>query len=235
MAITAITYNHTWTFSHPHNALPLFLSHSNFTRITFSHRKYGAASAPSSPLSHFRVFCRSETESLEIRRCAPILESSLLGDKGGVGSDEWKVVPDIWRSSAEKYGDNVALVDPYHHPPTTMTYKQLEQAILDFAEGLRVIGVRTEEKLALFADNSCRWLVADQVVDNPEMFNRVANTFYSRTTMRFVILLWGEKSEVLSSTLLITPTCLPPTTRHGYYIASRGTYPQAAQLQFHYP
>jgi len=39
---------------------------------------------------------------------------------------------------------------------------QLEQAILDFAEGLRVIGVRPDEKLALFADNSCRWLVADQ-------------------------------------------------------------------------
>jgi len=35
---------------------------------------------------------------------------------------------------------------------------------LDFAEGLRVIGVRPNEKLALFADNSCRWLVADQGV-----------------------------------------------------------------------
>ena len=43
---------------------------------------------------------------------------------------------------------------------------QLEQAILDFAEGLRVIGVKPDEKLALFADNSCRWLVADQGVSN---------------------------------------------------------------------
>lgn len=41
---------------------------------------------------------------------------------------------------------------------------QLEQAILDFAEGLRVIGVRPDEKLALFADNSSRWLIADQGV-----------------------------------------------------------------------
>lgn len=31
-----------------------------------------------------------------------------------------------------------------------------------FAEGLRVIGVKPDEKLALFADNSCHWLVADQ-------------------------------------------------------------------------
>lgn len=41
---------------------------------------------------------------------------------------------------------------------------QLEQEILDFSEGLRVIGVKPDEKLALFADNSCRWLVSDQGV-----------------------------------------------------------------------
>lgn len=39
---------------------------------------------------------------------------------------------------------------------------QLEQEILDFVEGLRVVGVKADEKIALFADNSCRWLVADQ-------------------------------------------------------------------------
>jgi hypothetical protein len=39
---------------------------------------------------------------------------------------------------------------------------QLEQEILDFSQGLRAIGVAPDEKLALFADNSCRWLVADQ-------------------------------------------------------------------------
>lgn len=39
---------------------------------------------------------------------------------------------------------------------------QLEQEILNFSEGLRVAGVIPDEKLALFADNSCRWLVADQ-------------------------------------------------------------------------
>lgn len=39
---------------------------------------------------------------------------------------------------------------------------QLELEILNFSEGLRVIGANPDEKLALFADNSCRWLVADQ-------------------------------------------------------------------------
>ncbi|XP_058731738.1 probable acyl-activating enzyme 16, chloroplastic isoform X2 [Vicia villosa] len=164
----------------------------------------------------FRVFSQFNAETLQIRRkCSPFLE------------DEWKAVPDIWKSSADKYGDKVALVDPYHDPPSTITYKQLEQAILDFAEGLRVIGVRPDEKVSLFADNSYRWLVADQgmmacgainvvrgsrssveellqiynhsesvalAVDGPEMFDRIAKTFYSKTSMRFIILLWGEKS-----------------------------------------
>ncbi|XP_059650964.1 probable acyl-activating enzyme 16, chloroplastic isoform X2 [Cornus florida] len=31
-------------------------------------------------------------------------------------------------------------------------------------------------------------------VDNPELFNRIAETFCSRAAVRFVILLWGEKS-----------------------------------------
>lgn len=39
---------------------------------------------------------------------------------------------------------------------------QLEQQIMNFSEGLRVVGVTPAEKVALFADNSCRWLIADQ-------------------------------------------------------------------------
>ncbi|XP_024628003.1 probable acyl-activating enzyme 16, chloroplastic isoform X3 [Medicago truncatula] len=33
-------------------------------------------------------------------------------------------------------------------------------------------------------------------VDGPEMFNRIAKPFYSKTGMRFIILLWGEKSDL---------------------------------------
>jgi long-chain acyl-CoA synthetase len=43
-----------------------------------------------------------------------------------------------------------------------IVFNQLEQEILDFSQGLRAIGVAPDEKIALFADNSCRWLVADQ-------------------------------------------------------------------------
>ncbi|KHG01039.1 putative acyl-activating enzyme 16, chloroplastic -like protein [Gossypium arboreum] len=178
------------------------------------------------------------TQELQIRRCSPLLEKASLPSNGAPLSDEWKAVPDIWRSSAEKYGDRVALVDPYHDPPSTLTYNQLEQEILDFTEGLRVIGVKPEEKYALFADNSCRWLVADQgimatgainvvrgsrsaveellhiynhsesvglVIDNPEFFNRLAGKFCSNARMRFIVLLWGEKSRLANNETLGVP------------------------------
>ncbi|XP_061369158.1 probable acyl-activating enzyme 16, chloroplastic isoform X2 [Gastrolobium bilobum] len=220
MSAIPISSNHVSTFSYSAYALPLFFArHNSITTIKVSRP------------CRFRVFCQSESKKAQIRRCSPFLESSLLFGNGALASDEWKAVPDIWRSSAEKFGDKVALIDPYHDPPSTMTYKQLEDAILDFAEGLRVIGVRPDEKLALFADNSCRWLVADQgmmasgainvvrgsrssneellqiydhsesvalAVDNTEMFNRIAKPFYSKASMKFIILLWGEKSCLVS-------------------------------------
>ncbi|KAK9933009.1 hypothetical protein M0R45_020223 [Rubus argutus] len=215
-----------------------------------------------------RVFCQSRTEETKIRRYSPFLESASLDGNDSLVPDDWQAVPDIWRSSAEKYGDLIALTDPYHDPPSSLTYKQLEKEILDFAEGLRVIGVQPEEKIALFADNSCRWLVcrsrmwyalilyghhivlnllrashyalqvakcirtipakgimatgainvvrgsrssveellqiydhSDSVaiaVDSPELFNQISEQFFSKVVMKFVVLLWGEKSSLVS-------------------------------------
>ncbi|KAK6255264.1 hypothetical protein SCA6_016569 [Theobroma cacao] len=215
------------SFDNCNNSVPFLFSRSKLHCSKTLVTKLPGVRFQVSPGSKFRVFCESKTQELQIRRCSPLLEKVSLSSNDAVVSDEWKAVPDIWRSSAEKYGDRVAVVDPYHDPPSTMTYIQLEQEILDFAEGLRLIGLKPEDKLALFADNSSRWLVADQgimamgainvvrgsrsaveellhiynhsesvglVVDNPEFFNRLAGTFCSKATMRFIVLLWGEKS-----------------------------------------
>ncbi|XP_042050787.1 probable acyl-activating enzyme 16, chloroplastic [Salvia splendens] len=178
-----------------------------------------------------RVYCGSQINDVRIRKFAPVLEREIASGNEILQSNEWKTVPDIWRTCAEKFGDRVALMDHYHDPPTNMTYKQLEQEILNFCEGLRVIGLKAEEKLALFADNSCRWLVSDQgimatgainvvrgtrssveellqiynhsdsvalVVDTPELYKRISEAFRSRATVRFIILLWGEKTNIIS-------------------------------------
>lgn len=36
------------------------------------------------------------------------------------------------------------------------------------------------------------------VVDNPELYKRISEAFRSRATVRFIILLWGEKTNIIS-------------------------------------
>lgn len=135
-----------------------------------------------------RVFCQSK-----VRRYSPLLESSFVPGNSATVSDEWQAVPDIWRSSAERYGDRIALVDPYHNPASKMTYKELEQSILNFSEGLRAFGIKPDEKIALFADNSCRWLVADQGIMTMGAINVVRG---SRSSSEELLQIYNHSESV---------------------------------------
>ncbi|XP_073284112.1 probable acyl-activating enzyme 16, chloroplastic isoform X1 [Primulina huaijiensis] len=187
---------------------------------------------------NFRVYCEAETKEMQIRKFSPMLESMLISGNGVLPSKEFTTVPDIWSTCAKKFGESLALIDPYHDPPTNMTYGQLEQQILNFCEGVRVVGLKPDEKIALFADNSCRWLIADQgimaagainvvrgtrssaeelfqiydhsesvalVVDDPAMLNKVSGIFHSQVSIRFVIVLWGDKSSITNAEALEMP------------------------------
>ncbi|KAJ1693316.1 hypothetical protein LUZ63_010014 [Rhynchospora breviuscula] len=191
---------------------------------------------------HGATRCSLEVGEKVRRKCSPFLEErkNVTNETNNNTPTYWKAIPDIWRSNAEKYGDRIALVDTYHDPPSKLTHNQVEQEILNFAEGLRQIGLLPEEKVALFADNSCRWLIADQgimatgainavrgtrssdeelfkiythsesialVVDNPKFFNRLAESLIPRINVRFIVLLWGNKSS-LTNNSTIKDICL---------------------------
>ncbi|CAH9142243.1 unnamed protein product [Cuscuta epithymum] len=216
------------TSNHGNHAFQDLLSHRGFIRMNLQ------LNCSSSRTRKLRVLCESKLKEVQIRKCSPILESIYLSGNVSLPSSEYKTVPDIWRMAAEKFGSRIALVDPYHNPPTNLSYKQLEKEILSFAEGLRAVGLKPDEKIALFADNSCRWLVADQgimstgainvvrgsrssvdellhiynhsesvalVVDSPEMYSQIAETFHTHVDVRFVIILWGEKSSITHEVL----------------------------------
>ena len=51
---------------------------------------------------------------------------------------------------------------PHNSPPATLTYRELVNAIQTFASGLQALGVENRCHVALFADNSHRWFIADQ-------------------------------------------------------------------------
>ncbi len=71
-------------------------------------------------------------------------------------------LPEIWSVTAQKFGDLTALHDPHSKPEVIITYQQLYRQLTQFACGLQTLGVQPREKIAIFADNSPRWFIADQ-------------------------------------------------------------------------
>ncbi|CAK0773375.1 hypothetical protein CVIRNUC_004059 [Coccomyxa viridis] len=73
-------------------------------------------------------------------------------------------VPQMWAGLADEHGDQLAAIDPHQNPNTKLTFLELESQIIQFAAGLHALQLQQGEKVALFSENSSRWLVADQAV-----------------------------------------------------------------------
>ena len=73
-----------------------------------------------------------------------------------------KSLPEVWQIAAEKFGDTIALKDPHAKPEVIISYRDLANKIQQFAAGLQALGIQPQNKVALFADNSPRWFIADQ-------------------------------------------------------------------------
>lgn len=71
-------------------------------------------------------------------------------------------LPEVWRLTADKFGDTIALQDPHAKPEVAISYRDLVTQIERFASGLQALGIQPQAKIALFADNSPRWFIADQ-------------------------------------------------------------------------
>lgn len=80
-----------------------------------------------------------------------------------VDYSEVESLPEIWAIAAQQFEDVIALKDSHGKPTIELTYPQLYQQIQQFAAGLQALGITgSEPPVALVADNSHRWLIADQ-------------------------------------------------------------------------
>ena len=75
-----------------------------------------------------------------------------------------KQIHDLWPELARRHGSLTALEAPHATPPETFTFAQLEAAIGTTRTALRSLGLGADDVVALLADNSPRWLIADQAV-----------------------------------------------------------------------
>jgi long-chain acyl-CoA synthetase len=108
-------------------------------------------------------------------------------------------LPEIWPLTAQRFENVVALKDPHAvgahgAPPSTLTYAQLYQQIQQFATGLQAVGFQPEfdetgipTRIALFADNSPRWLIADQGILTAGAANVVRSSQAEREELLYIL------------------------------------------------
>ncbi|MEL6400308.1 MAG: AMP-binding protein, partial [Cyanobacteria bacterium J06626_4] len=87
-------------------------------------------------------------------------------DRAGIAAEtdysRLQSLSEIWPLAAEHYGHQLAMNDAHNEPSAQLTYAELWANIRQFAAGLQGLGLAPETRVAFFADNSHRWLIADQ-------------------------------------------------------------------------
>ena len=95
-------------------------------------------------------------------------------------------LPAVWQVAAKKFGKTVALDSPHTNPKISLTYEELARQIQQFASGLQALGVKPASKVALFADNSPRWFIADQGIMTAGAANAVRSSGAERRELLYI-------------------------------------------------
>ncbi len=103
-------------------------------------------------------------------------------------------LPEIWTLAAKRFDNIIALKDPHAKPEVTLTYTQLYQQIQQFAAGLQALGITgeldgtgTPSRVALFADNCPRWMIADQGIMTAGAANVVRSAQAERQELLYIL------------------------------------------------
>jgi long-chain acyl-CoA synthetase len=104
-------------------------------------------------------------------------------------------VPEIWPILAAQCGSVVCLKAPHSEPAISMTYQEVANQIQLFATGLQSLGIQPGRSIALFADNSPRWLIADQGIMSMGAFNAVRSS--QAETQELLSILDNSRAQIL--------------------------------------
>lgn len=94
---------------------------------------------------------------------------------------------EIWDLVVSQFGDIIALSDPHSQPKVELNYREVDRNIKQFAAALQSLGVESGEKIALFADNSPRWLMADQGIIRNGCVDAVRSSQADRHELLYIL------------------------------------------------
>jgi len=107
-------------------------------------------------------------------------------------------LPDVWAIAAQRFATMTAVIDPHRQPAVELTYSQVYQQIQQFAAGLQALGVTgSQPPTALIADNSHRWLIADQGIMTTGAADAVRSPQADREELLFILADSGSTTLVV--------------------------------------
>ncbi len=122
------------------------------------------------------------------------------------GPHDWshlKGIEGLWPELERLYGASVALEAPHGRHPETFRFDELRQAIDGAAAAFVDLGVRPGDVVALFAENSPRWLVADQGLMRLGAADAVRGSTAPAEELRYILEDSGAVGAVLESNALL--------------------------------
>jgi long-chain acyl-CoA synthetase len=117
-------------------------------------------------------------------------------------------LPEIWPILVHTAGEAIALHNPHATPETLLTYRDLWIQIQQFAAGLQTFGIEptTETiptRVALFADDSPRWLIADQGIMTAGAADVVRGAAADPTELGFILKNSGSTGLIVENFTLL--------------------------------
>ncbi|MBC6434608.1 long-chain fatty acid--CoA ligase [Nostoc sp. HG1] len=118
-------------------------------------------------------------------------------------------IPEIWAIVKQRFPQTVALHDPHSKPEIKLTYTELHQQIQQFASGLQALGINANPaepippRVALFADNSPRWLIADQGIMMAGAANAVRGATADPEELLYIIQDSGSTALIVENLALL--------------------------------
>ena len=109
----------------------------------------------------------------------------------------------LWPVLAERYGEAIALDAPHSRPPERFSYRQLQAGIEQAAAGFAALGIGCGDVVALFAENSPRWLLADQALMRLGAADAVRGSSAPADELRYIAGDCGAIALVLESAGLL--------------------------------
>jgi len=116
----------------------------------------------------------------------------------------------LWPVLAQRYGEAVALEDTHASPPIHLTYRALGEGIERAAAAFAALGVAPGDVVALFAENSPRWLTADQGLMRAGAADAVRGSAAPVEELRYILEDCGAVGLVVESAALFNALDLRP-------------------------